>query len=369
MFIKKLMLINYRNYKSLDIDLGKNVNVFMGDNAQGKTNILESIYYCGLAKSHRTSRDRELINWNEESAYISLSVGKDRLDKKIDINILKDGKKAIKVNSIKINKIGELFGVFNVVMFSPEDLKIIKESPGIRRRFIDMELCQINSKYYHNLVQYNKILNERNIVLKNKSMTDDILDIYDEQLVKYGQYIVNERIEYVNRLNHYGEEIHKDITLGKEKIEFSYVCSVKDIKDSVSVRENFKDRFTQLLISNRKRDKEKGITSVGPHRDDFTVFINNIDTKSFGSQGQQRTAVLTMKFSSLKIIKEITGEYPVLLLDDVLSELDYNRKKYILSTINNIQTIITCTGMNDICEYLDNNSKIFKVQDGYIISS
>lgn len=366
MFIKKLMLLNYRNYKNINIDFSKNVNVFMGDNAQGKTNILESIYYCGLAKSHRTSKDRELINWGEDGAYISLSIGKERLDKRIDINILKDGKKAIKVNSIKINKIGELFGTFNVVMFSPEDLKIIKESPGIRRRFIDMELCQINNRYYYNLVQYNKVLNERNTLLKSRKITDEMLEIYDEQLIKFGDYIVSERLKYIDKLNYYGADIHRDITLNKENIEYIYISSIKDLSNKND--DNFKEKFRSSLIKNRKRDKEKGITTVGPHRDDFMVLINNIDAKSFGSQGQQRTAVLTMKFSSLKVIKEITGEYPVLLLDDVLSELDFNRKKYILSTINNIQTIITCTGISDICEYLDNESKIFKVQDGYISS-
>lgn len=359
MFIKKLVLINYRNYKELNIDFSKSVNVFIGDNAQGKTNILESIYYCGFAKSHRTSRDKELINWKSDNAFISLSVGKDRLDKRIDINILKDGKKAIKVNSIKISKIGELFGVFNVVMFSPEDLKIVKDSPGIRRRFIDMELCQLDNKYYYNLVQYNKILNERNIVLKNRSLSEEMLEIYDEQLSFYGEYIIKERMNYINKLNTYGRDIHKDITLNKESIEYRYISTIKDL-------DNVRESFYNQLVNHRKRDIEKGISTIGPHRDDFTVFINGVETKSYGSQGQQRTAVLTMKFSSLRIIKEVTGEYPVLLLDDVLSELDLNRKKYILSTIGDIQTIITCTGISDIDEYLDNNSKIFKVNDGII---
>lgn len=361
MFIKKLMLINYRNYKELNVDFGKHVNVFMGDNAQGKTNILEAIYYCGFAKSHRTSRDKELINWNGDGAYISLSVGKERLDKKIDINILKNGKKAIKVNSIKINKIGELFGNFNVVMFSPEDLKIIKDSPGIRRKFIDMELCQLNKKYYYNLVQYNKVLNERNIVLKNRNLSDEMLDIYDLQLAAYGEYIIKQRIDYINKLNFYGVKIHKDITLGKEDIEFKYQSTIKKLDD-------IQNNFYELLRKNRKRDIEKGISTIGPHRDDFSIFINKIETKNYGSQGQQRTAVLTMKFSSLQIIKQITGEYPILLLDDVLSELDFNRKKYILSTIGEIQTIITCTGISDIDEYLDSSSKIFKVNDGKVFT-
>lgn len=361
MFIKKIQMLNYRNYKSLNITLGKNVNVFMGDNAQGKTNILEAIYYCAFAKSHRTSKDKELINWDSENAYISVLVGKDRLDKNIDINILKDGRKAIRINKIKVSKIGELFGNFNVVMFSPEDLRIIKDSPGVRRRFIDMELCQLDSKYYYNLVQYNKILNERNVLLKNKKLDKDILDIYDIQLAKFGSDIIKERLKYINKLNYYGKNIHSDISSGKEDVEFKYISTIRDF-------ENIENNFYELLSRNRSKDIDKGSTSVGPHRDDFTVLINDIDTKSFGSQGQQRSAVLTIKFSSLKIIKELTSEYPVLLLDDVLSELDFNRKRYILSTIGEIQTIITCTGIEDLTNYLDDSSRVFKVKEGDILS-
>ena len=361
MFIKRLQMLNYRNYNVLDISLGPHVNVFMGDNAQGKTNILEGIYYCAFARSHRTSKDRELINWNADNALLSVSVGRERLDKRIDISILKDGKKAIQINKIKIKKIGELFGNFNVVMFSPEDLKIIKDSPSVRRKFIDMELCQLNPKYYYNLVQYNKVLNERNSILRNRNINKDILEVYDMQLVEFGYNIIMERLEYIKKLNKYSEKIHSDITSGKEKIEFRYTSTIKDL-------ENIKDNFYALLEKNRVRDSERGITSVGPHRDDFIVLINDIDTKSYGSQGQQRTAVLTIKFASLKIIKELTGEHPVLLLDDVLSELDFSRKRYILSTIGDIQTIITCTGIEDLYEYLDDKSKVFKVKDGEILN-
>ena len=361
MFIKRLQMLNYRNYNVLDISLGPHVNVFMGDNAQGKTNILEGIYYCAFARSHRTSKDRELINWNSNNALLSITVGRERLDKRIDISILKDGKKAIQVNKIKIKKIGELFGNFNVVMFSPEDLKIMKDSPGVRRKFIDMELCQLNPKYYYNLVQYNKVLNERNSILRNRNINKDILDVYDMQLVEFGYNIIIDRLEYIQKLNKYSAKIHSDITSGKEKIEFKYISTIKDL-------ENIKENFYSLLEKNRSRDCERGITSIGPHRDDFTVLINDIDTKSYGSQGQQRTAVLTIKFSSLKIIKELTGEHPVLLLDDVLSELDFSRKRYILSTIGDIQTIITCTGIEDLYEYLDDKSKVFKVKDGEILN-
>lgn len=361
MYIKKLQMLNYRNYESLNIELSNNVNVFIGDNAQGKTNVLEAIYYCAFSRSHRTSRDRELIKWSADSAFISILVGRNRLDKNIDINILKDGKKAIRINRIKVSKIAELFGIFNVVMFSPEDLKIIKDSPGVRRRFIDMELCQMDTKYYHNLVQYNKVLSERNVVLRNRNLNKDILDIYDIQLAEYGYNIIKERIKYIQKLNFYGNSMHKDISSGKENIEFRYISTVKDLG-------NIQDNFYKLLEINRKRDIEKGTTSIGPHRDDFATLINDIDTKSFGSQGQQRSAVLTMKFSSLKVIREVTAEYPVLLLDDVLSELDFNRKRYILKSIGEIQTIITCTGIEDITSYLNANSKVFKVKDGIILN-
>ena len=362
MFIKRLQMLNYRNYNALDIELCPNVNVFMGDNAQGKTNILEAIYYCAFAKSHRTSKDKELINWNGEHAFISVDVGRERLDKRIDISILKDGKKSIRINKIKIKKIGELFGNFNVVMFSPEDLRIIKDSPGVRRKFIDMELCQLNPKYYYNLVQYNKVLNERNILLRNRNTSSEMLEIYDMQLVEFGYNIIRDRVKYIESLNKYAEKIHSDITSGKEKINFKYISTIKDL-------ENIKENFYTLLEKNRSKDCDRGITSIGPHRDDFFVYINDIDTKSYGSQGQQRTAVLTMKFSSLEIIKELTGEFPVLLLDDVLSELDFNRKKYILSTIGQIQTVITCTGIEDLYEYLDEKAKVFKVKNGEIVNS
>ncbi|WP_160680306.1 DNA replication/repair protein RecF [Clostridium sp. C8-1-8] len=361
MYIKKIMLLDYRNYRNITINLGRNVNVFMGDNAQGKTNVLEAMYYCGFGKSHRTNRDKELVNWDTEKAFISLSVGKERIDKRIDVNIFKDGKKAIKVNSIKINKIGELVGIFNVVMFSPEDLKIVKESPGIRRKFIDMELSQLNKKYYYSLVQYNKILNERNTVLKQRNVDLSMLDIYDLQLSEFAEYIVKERIKYIDKLNEHGKLVHGEITSGKEIIEFKYISSIKDLN-------NIKQSFLLGLEKNRNKDIEKRITSVGPHRDDFLILINDIDAKSYGSQGQQRTAVLTMKFASLRIIKELTGEYPVLLLDDVLSELDFNRKRYILTSIGQIQTVITCTGIEDLTGYLDEKAKVFKVKDGIILT-
>lgn len=360
MYIKYLQLFNYRNYKKLDLELSKGVNIFLGDNAQGKTNILEGIYYCGLAKSHRTSKDKELIKWNENEAYIKIYISKERLDKKIEIKIFKEGKKAVNINSIKITKIADLIGTFNVVMFSPEDLKIVKESPTYRRKFLDIELCQLSKKYYYNLVQYNKVLNERNTILKKwQTKNLSILDIYDEQISVFGAFIIRERIKYINALNEKGKMIHNDITSGIEKIEFEYMCSIKKM-------ESLAEELKQELLKSRNKDIEKRITSIGPHRDDFSIMINNIDTRSYGSQGQQRTAILTIKFASLEIIKEQTGEYPVLLLDDVLSELDNNRQRYILNSIKNVQTIITCTGIRDFEKYTNEKAKIYEVKEGVV---
>ncbi len=361
MYIKYLQLYNYRNYNYLNLELGPSANVFIGDNAQGKTNILESIYYCGFGKSHRTNKDKELIKWNEEKSAISIYIVKKRLDKKIDINILRNGKKGITINSIKIKKISDLIGSFNVVMFSPEDLRIIKESPGVRRRFMDMELCQIDKKYYYSLVQYNKVLQERNVLLRNRNLDKSMLDIYDIQLATFGKYIFNKRCDYVDKLNQYGSEIHKDITSNKENIYFKYISAVKN-------KDDIEKQLLSLLKEYRQKDMERGTTSVGIHRDDLSIYINKIEVKNYGSQGQQRTAVLTMKFSSLSILRDLTGEAPVLLLDDVLSELDFNRKRYILKSIKDVQTIITCTGVDEIEEYLNQDAKIFKVMDGNIIS-
>ena len=228
MIIKNIKLVNYRNYNSLNLDFNDKINIIIGNNAQGKTNILEGIYYCAFARSHRTSKDRELINWNADNALLSVTVGRERLDKRIDISILKDGKKAIQINKIKIKKIGELFGNFNVVMFSPEDLKIIKDSPGVRRKFIDMELCQLNPKYYYNLVQYNKVLNERNTILRNRNISKDILDVYDMQLVEFGYNIIMDRLEYIEKLNKYSTKIHWDMSSGKERSEFKYISTIKN---------------------------------------------------------------------------------------------------------------------------------------------
>lgn len=360
MFIKKLNIINFRNYNNLILDFNKNVNIFTGDNAQGKTNILESIYFCSLGKSHRTNKDSELINWNSNSTYINVLIAKERLDKKIEIKILKDNKKGININSKKLKLLSELIGVFNVVMFSPEDLKIIKGSPQNRRKLLDVELCKLDQKYYYNLAQYNKVLNDKSILLKRFKDSDRaMVDVYNCQLSTFGAEIIKQRVKFIKKLNDKGKKIHSDITSGTEIIDFKYLTSVKYI-------ENAEAELYKLLTDNIDTDYEKRATTIGPHRDDFLVSLNGINSRIYGSQGQQRTSVLTIKFATLEIIKEYIGEYPVLLLDDVLSELDPKRQKYILSSINDMQTIITCTGIEDIESYVTENAKIFYVKNGEI---
>ncbi|MBU3217625.1 DNA replication/repair protein RecF [Clostridium estertheticum] len=357
MHVKYLQLKDFRNYTELVIELNKGINVFVGDNAQGKTNILEAIYYCSLAKSHRTNRDKELINWNGAEAYIKLYVCKTRLDKKIEIKIFKEGKKGVNINSIKVQKLSELVGSFNVIMFSPEDLNIVKESPSYRRKFLDIELCKLSRRYYYNLSQYKKILNERNLAIKKWNTNIDIIDVYDRQLSEFGAVIIKDRIAYIEKLNILSKTIHSNITSKSEVIEIKYLTQIKEL-------DNIQESFYLLLCKNRRRDIETRTTSVGPHRDDFSIQLNGIDARIFGSQGQQRTSVLTIKFGALEIIKELTGEYPVLLLDDVLSELDTKRQEYILNSIKEVQTLITCTGVNNIRKYLNPESKIFEVMSG-----
>ncbi|MGL4731364.1 MAG: DNA replication/repair protein RecF [Clostridium sp.] len=362
MYVKKIMLKNFRNYDELILNLTNGTNVFVGNNAQGKTNILESLYYSSIGKSHRTNKDKELISWNKNDAYIRVDISKIRLDKKIEIKIFKEGKKGINVNSVRINRMSELIGVLNVVMFSPEDLSIIKDSPAYRRRFLDIELCKLYSKYYYNLAAYKKILAERNNVLKKFDCNLDILDIYDIKLSEFGAFIIEKRLEYIKRLNDKTLNIHKDITSNKEIIRFAYLSNVKEGEVDL------KTQMYNLLVKNRKKDFERKTTSIGPHRDDFETFINEIDVKTYGSQGQQRTSVLSMKFASVQIIKDITGEYPLLLLDDVLSELDISRQKYILNSISDVQTLITCTGINNLKKHLNSSVdvKIFEVETGKI---
>ena len=362
MYVNKLKLINLRNYKELEINFENRINIFYGYNAQGKTNILEALYFTACGRSHRTNRDRDLINWEANESYIGTIVKRDRIETKIDIKI--GNTKSIRVNDVPIKKLGELMGNLNAVMFSPEDLKILKEGPVERRRFIDITISQMRPNYFYNLQQYFRIIHNRNILLKDIRKNRkyfDTLFVWDDKVVEIGSAIVYYRNIYLSKIADYLRVVHKRIS--GEEIRMEYIPSVKDI--NLSNIESIKLALLTKLKQNIEKDIIHGTTSVGPHRDDFDVYINEINAKVFGSQGQQRTAVLSLKLSEMELFKEELGENPILLLDDVMSELDDIRQQYLLDNLENTQVFITCTNVD---KYIG-KGKLFKVSGGNILDS
>ncbi len=351
----------------LFIELNENINVFIGKNAQGKTNLLEAIYICAAGKSFRTSRDRELINFNKSEAYIGARVKVDNREKLIEIKYDIKGQKRVKVNRVELKSHRELDSGLNVVIFSPEDLKLVKSGPVERRNFLDMSISQLRPVYKHNILRYNKVLHQRNNLLKSGKPLSEIkslLDIFDLQLVKIGTEIIISRIDFINRLSKIAFNIHNNLTKEKERISITYNSTV----DVGSIDKNIIEKnFTQQLYSNREKDLQLGVTSMGPHRDDMDIKINGIDARIYASQGQQRTIVLTIKLSEVEIIKVERGFYPVLLLDDVFSELDLNRRSYLIKFFGNLQTIITATDVTNIQELGNIDKSIFHIENGKII--
>ena len=357
MYIESIELKNYRNYEYLYIELDPATNILYGDNAQGKTNILEAAYLCGTTKSHRGSRDREIIRFGQEESHIRMMVRRDGISRKIDVHLKKNKSKGIAVDGIPIKKASELFGIVNLVFFSPEDLNIIKNGPGERRRFLDMELCQLDKIYLQDLAGYNQVLNQRNKLLKDISFSPrlaDTLDVWDMQLVHYGKKIIGARKRFIGELNGMIRDLHASLTGGRESIYLNYEPNVDE------------ELLEERLAASRDRDLKFKQSSVGPHRDDFCVQVNDIDIRKFGSQGQQRTAALSLKLSELALVKKRIGENPVLLLDDVLSELDSSRQNYLLQSIHQIQTLITCTGLDEFVSNRFEINKIFRVIDGNV---
>lgn len=357
MIIKSIELADYRNYDSLALEFDKGTNILYGDNAQGKTNILESIFVAATTKSHKGSKDKEIIRFEKEEAHIRAFIEKENIETRVDMHLRKSGSKGIAVDGQRLKKAVDLLGICNVVFFSPEDLGIIKNGPSERRRFVDMELCQLDNFYVYNLSNYNKIVNQRNKLLKDMYMNPDLketLNIWDMQLVSFGSKIIERRKLFTEQLNEIIYEIHKKLSGGKEEIKIVYEPDV-EIAD-----------FEDKLKSSKDRDIKSKMTTVGPHRDDFSFFIGDIDIRKFGSQGQQRTAALSLKLSEIELVKKITKDTPVLLLDDVLSELDSNRQNYLLNSIGNIQTIITCTGLEEFVNNRFEINKVFKVSEGTV---
>ena len=357
MIIKSLELSDYRNYDKLAIQFNKGTNILYGDNAQGKTNILESIYLSGTTKSHRGSKERDIIQIGKSESHIRVFVEKDEVIRRIDMHLKKNKPKGVAIDGIPIKKSSELFGMINLVFFSPEDLAIIKNGPSERRRFIDLELCQLDKVYLHNLTKYSKVINQRNMLLKqiiyNPSLKDT-LKIWNMQLVEYGSKIIESRSAFIQRLNMIIYDIHKNLTGNKEELIIQYEPNVEI------------DDFHNKLEKVEERDIQFKITSVGPHRDDISFNINNKNVRLYGSQGQQRTSALSLKLAEIQLVKDTIHENPILLLDDVLSELDRKRQNYLLNSIYDIQTIITCTGLE---EFINNRFKInsmYKIVNGTI---
>ena len=357
MYVKNLKLRNFRNYDNLSIDFDDGINILYGDNAQGKTNILEAIYVSATTKSHKGSKEKEIIKISENESHIKMILNRDNVAHKIDMHLRRNKTKGVAINGIPIRKTSELFGIINIVFFSPEDLNLIKNGPAERRRFIDFELCQLDKVYLHNLSNYNKIITQRNNLLKQISFNSNLLDtlsIWDKQLVRYGVSLIESRNKFVNQLNELIYGIHKKLSGGNEELIIKY-------QPNVTI-ENFESK----LLNARDKELKSQMTTVGPHRDDINFLIGDIDIRKFGSQGQQRTCALSVKLAEIELVKKIINNKPVLLLDDVLSELDNKRQNYLLDSIDGIQTILTCTGLDEFVNSRIKFNRIYNVVKGTV---
>lgn len=365
MWLKNIILNDFRNYRHINIDLHKELNIFIGDNGDGKTNILESIYFSSLLKSHRTNKIQNLINFDGTNFKLILNFVRDNgreINTEIIVNNL--GKKQLNLNKQSISKITDFIGYIKVVMFSPEDMKLVKESPNIRRKFLDMNISQLDAVYLRDLIRYNKVLYLKNVLLKHKSVDDTLLDTYDEQLSLYNSEIIIKRYEFISNLNKIARDIHRDISLNCEELSIVYKTFVNSSFVNSEYRNGLRSLILDILRENRSSDKLRGNSSIGIHRDDFEILINGRGASQYSSQGQQRSSVVSIKLGIVNIIKNVTNEYPVLLLDDILSELDKNRRNFILNFIPNIQTFITST---ELYENIVRPGNVFRISSGEII--
>ena len=366
MYITDIELKNFRNYEALSLHFNEKVNLILGDNAQGKTNLIEAIYLSSIGKSFRTSRDAELIRFGEESAKVTVSAVKDNIDTVVEILINAKGKssseKFIKKDRKNITRSSQLLNNIMIVVFSPEDLKIVKDEPEKRRRFIDRELCQISPQYYDCYTNYRKALLQRNALLKEDRVDREILDIWDEQLAKYGSTMIMLRDMFIKEISGYSAAIHAGITDGKETLKLKYLPNFEPKKD---VDETYQKLYVALEEA-YESDRRNRTTSVGPHRDDIAFYVNDVDMRSYGSQGQQRTCALSLKLAELNIIREDTGEEAILLLDDVMSELDASRQEYLIDTMKENQLFITTTDLDPAILAKFSEISIFRVKEGKI---
>ena len=365
MRLNTLQLVNFRNYDNLHINFNKKINLLIGRNGQGKTNIVESIYMLSFGKSFRTSKDKEIIKFGKENLYVGGSFSKYNSDSLIEIAIGKN-KKGVKINKVHIQKMYELLGNLNVVIFSPEDLRLVKEGPKERRAFIDKEISQIMPKYYSYLTNYNKILFQRNKLLKGNFVDKNLLDVYDESLARYGSYIYILRRDFIKKIASISMSMHKKLTDDIEALKINYKNQINLIdEDTIETAYN---KFFDKLTSSRDHDIETRSTRYGIHKDDLNIYINYLDIRLYGSQGQQRTASISLKLSEIELIKNEVGEYPILILDDVFSELDETRQKLLIENLSLVQMFITTAEISHQKIFNESNTTIFNINQGNVVS-
>lgn len=358
MKVDRIELSNFRNYESLRADFSSNVNILYGDNAAGKTNILEAIYLCSTTKSQRAGKERELIRFGCDEAHLRMHISSGDISHRIDMQLNAVKTKGVAIDSIPMKRAADLYGMVNIISFSPDDLSMIKNGPADRRRFLDMELCQLDKSYLYNLSCYNKVLAQRNNLLKQINDNRELLstlDIWDKKLAEHGMYIIDRRNDFTEKLCEIAYPIHKSITGDREELKILYVpnCSGKKLEEDIFLSHD-RDIYTMM-------------TNVGPHRDDLEFEINGQNARKYGSQGQQRTVALCMKLAEIELVKKVTGSSPVLLLDDVLSELDRNRQRELLNYTDGIQTFITCTGLEEFVTQRMGINKVFKVTNNMLV--
>lgn len=361
MIIESIKLNNYRNYNDAIIVFKPNLNIITGKNAQGKTNLLEAIYFTAIGKSPRTSKEADLIKWKEEKAKIKLQIVKTDGRKTVEVFLNNENKKSIRINEINILKIADLLGVVNCVYFSPDELRLVKETPEDRRKFLDTDISQLSKNYFSSLIQYNKILTQRNKLLKEENIDTitQTLPIWDIQLAKCGSKLILKRIKFLNKVKIYAKASLNFLTNTQENLEVNYDGLIGETEKDIE------DKLLNLLNKNHQKDIKLGFTTTGPHRDDIKLTVNGVDVKNFGSQGQQRTVALCLKLAELEIFKEEFNDYPILLLDDVLSELDIERQIRLLKYSLKTQTIITTTKSKFTSAL---NANIIKIENGKVIN-
>ncbi|MBO5713406.1 MAG: DNA replication/repair protein RecF [Clostridia bacterium] len=363
MYIKSLTLKNFRNYKNAKFEFLDGINILTGDNAQGKTNAAEAIFYLCTGYSPRATRDKQVINYGEKEAEISGVAVSRYGNVSVDIKFSSKGKD-IKVNGAPLNKIGELMGNINSVFFNPGELKLIQESPEDRRRFMDISISQMNRNYFYALQKYRKVLEQRNDLLKSqdKNVIYETLPFWDIELCKWAEVIILERQNFLKELSPLAEKVHNEITGGAESltVQPEYSCEFLE-------GENIANTLKSALLGRLEKDIILGYTGVGPHRDDIKIKVNGEDVRVYGSQGQQRTSALSLKLAELEIFKNKFGEYPVLILDDAFSELDKKRRLNLLNYLNGVQIIITCTDVENEMLSSNVNHKIFNIENGRIV--